>query len=105
MKALEPISIAGVEIPNSVVRTAHSTHFGSGGIVPSLIDSHVERARGGVGLTLLEIAGVHPTCPSSICNFDDSVNKGYEQLMRNIRPHDRRVFQQSCHAGRSEERT
>src|SRR3546814_16514990 len=73
MKALEPISIAGVEIPNRVVRTAHSTHFGSGGIVPSLIDYHVERARGGVGLTILEIAGVHPTCPSSICNFDDSV--------------------------------
>src|SRR3546814_8838890 len=71
-----------VEIPNRVVRTAHSTHFGSGGIVPSLIDYHVERARGGVGLTILEIAGVHPTCPSSICNFDDSVIEGYEQLMR-----------------------
>src|SRR3546814_4458757 len=99
MKALEPISIAGVEIPNSVVRTAHSTHFGSGGIVPSLIDYHVERARGGVGLTILEIAGVHPTCPSSICNFDDSVIEGYEQLMRAIRPHGMRVFQQLWHAG------
>lgn len=99
MKALEPISIAGVEIPNRVVRTAHSTHFGSGGIVPSLIDYHVERARGGVGLTILEIAGVHPTCPSSICNFDDSVIEGYEQLMRAIRPHGMRVFQQLWHAG------
>ena len=49
MKALEPISIAGVQIPNRVVRTAHGTHFGDGGIVPSLIDYHVERARGGVG--------------------------------------------------------
>ena len=99
MKALEPISIAGVEIPNRVVRTAHGTHFGDGGIVPSLIDYHVERARGGVGLTILEIAGVHPTCPSSICNFDDSIIEGYTQLMDAVRPHGMRVFQQLWHAG------
>ena len=99
MKALEPISIAGVQIPNRVVRTAHGTHFGNGGIVPSLIDYHVERARGGVGLTILEIAGVHPTCPSSICNFDDSIIEGYARLMEAIRPHGMRVFQQLWHAG------
>lgn len=99
MKALEPISIAGVEIPNRVVRTAHGTHFGDGGIVPSLIDYHVERARGGVGLTILEIAGVHPTCPSSICNFDDSIIEGYARLMEAVRPHGMRVFQQLWHAG------
>ena len=99
MKALEPISIAGVQIPNRVVRTAHGTHFGDGGIVPSLIDYHVERARGGVGLTILEIAGVHLTCPSSICNFDDSIIEGYSRLMEAVRPHGMRVFQQLWHAG------
>ncbi|NNM78074.1 hypothetical protein HJG53_14300 [Sphingomonas sp. ID1715] len=99
MKALEPISIAGVVVPNRVVRTAHSTHFGAGGIDASLIDYHVERARGGVGLTILEIAGVHPTCPSSICNFDDSIIDGYAQLMAAVRPHGMRMFQQLWHAG------
>lgn len=99
MKALEPISIASVEIPNRVVRTAHGTHFGDGGFSPTLIDYHVERARGGVGLTILEIAGVHPTCPSSICNFDDSIIEGYARLMEAVRPHGMRVFQQLWHAG------
>ena len=99
MKALEPISIGSVEIPNRVVRTAHGTHFGDGGFSPTLIDYHVERARGGVGLTILEIAGVHPTCPSSICNFDDSIIEGYARLMEAVRPHGMRVFQQLWHAG------
>jgi len=100
MKALESIKIADVEIPNRVVRTAHGTHFGSTGrIEQQLIDYHVERARGGVGLTILEIAGVHPSCPSSICNFDDSVIDGYKQLMAAVRPHGMRVFQQLWHAG------
>lgn len=67
--------------------------------MPSLIDYHVERARGGVGLTILEIAGVHPTCPSSICNFDDSIIDGYTRLMDAVRPHGMRVFQQLWHAG------
>src|SRR3546814_13301088 len=99
MKALEPISIAGVEIPNRVVRTAHSTHFGSGGIVPSLIDYHVERARGGVGLTILEIAGVPLICPSSICTCDDSVIERYEQFMRELRTQGLRGIHHLCHTG------
>jgi 2,4-dienoyl-CoA reductase-like NADH-dependent reductase (Old Yellow Enzyme family) len=99
MRVLEPIKIGPVEIPNRVVRTAHGTHFGNGSITKELIDYHVERARGGVGLTILEIAGVHPSCPASICNFDDSIVEGYERLMAAIRPHGMKVFQQLWHAG------
>lgn len=99
MRVLTPVSIGGIEIPNRVVRTAHGTHFGNGAINDELIAYHVERAQGGVGLTILEIAGVHPSCPSSICNFDDGVIPGYKALMEAVRPHGMRVFQQLWHAG------
>lgn len=96
---LTPIQINGVTIPNRVVRTAHSTHFGAGIQNEDLVAYHLERARGGVGLSILEIAGVHPSCPAAICNFDDSVVPGYAALMEAIRPHGMIVFQQLWHAG------
>ncbi len=99
MRALSSIKIADVEVQNRIVRTAHSTHFGTGGFSDEFIAYHVERARGGVGLTILEIVGVHPTSPSSLCSFDDSIIAGYAKFMEAIRPHGMKVFQQLWHAG------
>ena len=45
---------AGARCPNRIARTAHST----GTVGEDLIAYHEERARGGVGLTIIEIAGV-----------------------------------------------
>lgn len=99
MQALSPIAIGNVVVPNRVVRTAHGTHFGAGTISDELIAYHVERARGGVGLTILEIAAVHPTSPSSLCSFDDSIIPGYRRLVEAVRPHGMKLFQQLWHAG------
>lgn len=96
---LTPIRINGVTIPNRVVRTAHSTHFGAGAGNEDLIAYHVERARGGVGLSILEIVAVHPSCPAAICSFDDSIVPAYEALVQAVRPHGMIVFQQLWHAG------
>ena len=97
-KILTPITINDLEIPNRVVRTAHGTHFGHG-VNDELIAFHEARARGGVGLTILEIAGVHPTSPAPICSFDDDIVSRYEKLMRAVSPHGMRVFQQLWHGG------
>lgn len=96
--AFEPVSINGVEIPNRIVRTAHGTHFGPG-LCDALISYHAARARGGVGLTILEIASVHASSPSHLCNHDDSIIPRYEKLMEAVRPHGMRVFQQLWHSG------
>ena len=60
---LSPIDIAGVAIKNRVVRTAHVTMLGldgPGGISDRLIAYHEARAKGGVGLTVLEICSGIP---------------------------------------------
>jgi 2,4-dienoyl-CoA reductase-like NADH-dependent reductase (Old Yellow Enzyme family)/pyruvate/2-oxoglutarate dehydrogenase complex dihydrolipoamide dehydrogenase (E3) component len=96
----EPITINGVEIPNRIARSAHGTSLALGGAIDeNLISYHLARARGGVGLTILEAAAVHPSTITSFANCDDSIIDGYRRLMAQIRPHGMRVFQQLWHGG------
>lgn len=98
-KVLEPIQIAGATVPNRVVRTAHATGIGGGTMSDDLIAYHEARARGGVGLTIIEILGVHPTSPAPLNMFDPALDEGYQNLMAAINPHGMVVFQQLWHAG------
>lgn len=96
----EPLKIRDVEIPNRISRSAHGTMLSDWGkITDRLIDYHVARAKGGVGLTILEAATVHPSSVLSLANFDDGVIPAYQKLMAAIRPHGMRVFQQIWHGG------
>ena len=98
-QVLSPIDIGGVPVPNRVVRTAHATGIGAGQMSGALIEYHAARARGGVGLTIVEILSVHPTSPASLNAFDPSLPQGYEKLMAACSPHGMKVFQQIWHAG------
>src|SRR3546814_5862622 len=96
----EPLKIKGLEIPNRIARSAHGTNLTNyGAITDRLIDYHVARAKGGVGLTILEAATVHPTSVLSLANLDDTVIDGYKRLTSAIRPYGMRVFQQLWHGG------
>lgn len=96
---LRPVTIGGVEVPNRVVRTAHATGIGAGRMSDELIEYHAARARGGVGLTIIEILSVHPTSPASLNAFDPTLPAGYEKLMAACAPHGMKLFQQIWHAG------
>ena len=96
---LSPITIGGVEVPNRVVRTAHATGIGGGHLSDELVEYHAARARGGVGLTILEILSVHETSPASLNVFDPRLPGEYETLMNACSPHGMKVFQQIWHAG------
>ena len=96
---LSPIDIGGVSVPNRVVRTAHATGIGGGRMSPELIEYHAARARGGVGLTIIEILSVHPTSPASLNAFDSRLPAEYEQLVEACAPHGMKLFQQIWHAG------
>src|SRR5690242_18289691 len=98
-KVFEPIRIGSVDVPNRVVRTAHVTFLGDGAIGEDLINYHVARARGGVGLSFLEATAVHPSSVDSLIGYDDSVIPGYQKLMAAVRPHGMRMFQQLWHGG------
>ena len=96
---LSPIDIGGVTVPNRVVRTAHATGIGDGHMSAELIEYHAARARGGVGLTVIEILSVHPTSPASLNAFDPRLPDEYGQLIDACAPHGMKLFQQIWHAG------
>lgn len=96
---LAPITINGLSIKNRVVRTAHGTNLGGGALSDDLIAYHAARARGGVGLSMLEASGVHPSGPMTLNAWDDSIIPRYEALVRAIRPHGMRMFSQLNHLG------
>jgi 2,4-dienoyl-CoA reductase-like NADH-dependent reductase (Old Yellow Enzyme family) len=96
-----PIDIGGVEVPNRIVRTAHGTRLTPGGrISDELIAYHEANAKSGVGLTVLEIASVHPSGASAgIHIWDDTVLEGYQRMTKVLRRHPMKIFQQLMHFG------
>jgi 2,4-dienoyl-CoA reductase-like NADH-dependent reductase (Old Yellow Enzyme family)/thioredoxin reductase len=99
-RALSPIKIGGLEIKNRIVRTAHATMMARAGkITDEFIAYHLARAQGGVGLSILEATGVHPSSVLSLSNLDDSAIEGLQCLSKAIAPTGMRVFQQLWHGG------
>lgn len=96
---LEPCQIGPVTIPNRVVRTGHGTGLGGGTISDALIGYHVARARGGVGLTILELMALHSSAYPFLSARSDGVVDGYRKLMSQVRPYGMRIFQQLGHLG------
>jgi hypothetical protein len=97
--ALDPITINGLTIKNRVVRTAHGTNIGQGRMNDDLIAYHAARARGGVGLTIVEAASVHPTDTGTLRLHDDSCVADFRRLMAAVEPTGMRVFAQLNHLG------
>lgn len=102
-RAMSSIRISDALIPNRVVRTAHVTNMCERGrIGERFIAYHEARAKGGVGLTILEGASVHPSSifhPNTLTVFDDEVIAGYERLRQKLAPYAMRLFQQLWHGG------
>ena len=91
----QPLQLAGCTVANRIVRTAHST--GTSG--EDLIAYHEERARAGLGLTIIEIAGVQPSSATAIPVYADHVLDFYGQLSTRLHEHGTKVFQQLWHGG------
>src|SRR5438034_5846551 len=101
MRVFEPIRINQVEIPNRIVAAAHGTGFSSpprllGG--EDFVHYHLARAKGGVGLSILEAMAVHPSSQAMSIS-EDSVIERYQEIVQAVRPYGMRVFQQLFHMG------
>jgi len=94
-RLFQPLDVNGCTIPNRIVRTAHST----GTMGEDLIAYHEARARGGIGLTILEIAGVQPSTATAIPVYADTVLRFYDEAARRLHAHGTKVFQQLWHGG------
>jgi len=95
----QPIAVNACTVPNRIVRTAHATGYAPGRVTDRLIGYHEARARGGVGLSFLEIAGIHPSTPGPIMAFHESVMDGWSKAAAAVHRHDKKLFQQLWHGG------
>ncbi len=98
-RVYEPIRIRGLEVPNRIVRTAHLTKMGTTVVSEDLINYHLARARGGVGMSILEATAVHPSSVLGMIGYDDAIIPSYAKLMDAVRPTGMKVFQQLWHGG------
>ena len=96
-----PIKIKDVTIRNRIVSAGHGTGLGKSG-APSrrLIDYHVERAKGGCGLIVVEIASVHPSCLTPLIGWNENLIPEYRKLTDAVHEHGAKVVLQVGHIGR-----
>ena len=102
---LEPIELGPARIPNRIFNPPHGPTLGSEGVVTdNLIAYHEARAKGGVGLIILEGMAFHPSFEfeSAYLNAGrDTIIPGLKKLSRSCREYGTSVFGQLFHAGRA----
>lgn len=96
---LQPLQIAGVTLPNRIVRTAHQTGLAIGETSDDLIAYHVARARGGVGMSIVETVSIHPTSPMFLDFSTDAAIESMAKLVDAVAPYGMKLFQQLWHGG------
>ena len=97
--------LGSVELKNRVIFGPHGTTLGHDGkVTKELIAYHQTRAKGGVGLIILESATVHETYayPEQFIYLgSDECIEGISKLVKACHQYDCKVFGQLFHAGRA----
>jgi 2,4-dienoyl-CoA reductase-like NADH-dependent reductase (Old Yellow Enzyme family) len=100
----QPLQIRGVRLKNRIMSTGHDTTLPTDGLVnDALIAYHAARARGGVGLIVSQVAGVHETARYTshmLMAVDDDCIEGYRRLAETCHAHGCMLFSQLFHPGR-----
>lgn len=99
-----PLELGPLTIPNRIVSSGHDTGLASNGLVTdSLIAYHASRAKGGAGLIVVQVAGVHESARYTnhlIMADNDDVIPGYKLLADTIHAYPTKVVGQLFHPGR-----
>ncbi|WP_051590956.1 oxidoreductase [Bacillus sp. UNC438CL73TsuS30] len=99
-----PIEIGHTELKNRILSTAHQTNHVACGIpTPEMTAYHSARAKGGVGLIVLEAAAVHESgmlTTHTIAGFDPRIVPAYLELANEVHQFGTKVFSQLFHGGR-----
>ncbi len=94
----------GLLLPNRIVSTGHDTVMAHHGhVTDRLIAYHEARAKGGVGLIIAQVAGVHHTARYTshmLMADDDSCIAGYRALADRVHAYGTKIFGQLFHPGR-----
>ena len=103
-RLFSPLAVGGVTLKNRIVSSGHDTVMAEHGLVTDrLIAYHEARAMGGVGLIVVQAAGVHESARYTshvLMVSDDSCIPGYQRLADALHRHGCAVFGQLFHPGR-----
>ena len=105
-KLFTPIYLGDVKIKNRIVMPSMGTNFtdDDGYVTKQMKSYYEERARGGVGLIVIEFSCIQwPVGKGQLrqlCIDDDKFIPGLSELAQSIKKHGARVFLQLHHAGR-----
>jgi 2,4-dienoyl-CoA reductase-like NADH-dependent reductase (Old Yellow Enzyme family) len=99
-----PFDLAGVRVRNRIFLPAHTTNFGRDFLpAPEHVDYLRERARGGVGLVIVEPLRVHRTSlgrSGGLSGGDRRALPGLRAMVEAVRAEGAAIFTQITHAGR-----
>lgn len=99
-----PITIRGKRLKNRIMSTGHDTCLPTNDLVnDELVAYHEARARGGCGLIVLQVSGVHETARYTshlLMATDDKCIAGYQRLADMCHSYDTHIFGQLFHPGR-----
>ncbi len=99
-----PLQIGSVTLKNRIVSPGHDTVMAEGGHVSDqLVAYQRARAEGGVGLIVMQAAGVHSSARYTyhvLMADEDSCIPGYRSVAEAVKPHGCRLFGQLFHPGR-----
>jgi 2,4-dienoyl-CoA reductase-like NADH-dependent reductase (Old Yellow Enzyme family) len=100
----QPLRIRGCTLRNRIMSTGHDTTLPVDGTVNAALVAYQEaRARGGVGLIVLQVSGVHETARYTnhvLMATDDGAIAGYRNVAEAVHRHGTVLFGQLFHPGR-----
>lgn len=100
----EPLVLRGKRLKNRIMSSGHDTSMPTDNRVnPQLIAYHRARAEGGVGLIVLQVAGVHDSArytSHALMATDDECIEGYRELAEVCHAQGTVVLSQIFHPGR-----
>jgi 2,4-dienoyl-CoA reductase-like NADH-dependent reductase (Old Yellow Enzyme family)/thioredoxin reductase len=99
-----PLSLGGVAIPNRVVSTAHQTTLVHNHLpTDEFVAYHEARARGGVGMIIMEACAVVPSgllTSHTVGAYLDGVSASFRRVADTVHEHGTKLFVQLFHGGR-----
>ena len=99
-----PLRIGSATLRNRIVSSGHDTVMAEHGLVSDRLVAYQEaRARGGVGLIVIQVAGVHPTArytSHELTADDDRCIPGFTRLAEVAHANGAVIFGQLFHGGR-----
>lgn len=100
----QPLQIRGKRLKNRIMSSGHDTSMPTDNLVnEQLIAYHRARAEGGVGLIVLQVAGVHDSARYTshvLMATDEACIDGYRRLTESCHAHGTVVLSQIFHPGR-----